>query len=348
MSFPNIYAHVPASNKSLLSILTSTYPLISYVSLTDVAPRAGLESISALLRSRGYRTGFFSSGDTRFQRGSEFLVHHGIDTLVSYGNIKCDAKRFLNSSREWRFLDSFDDRCMLNAFSQWDGLTGPAPFFAVLWPVQTHHPYSTVGEPANFEVRGEDFNRYLNALREVDAVFGEMMRQLESLGLAESTLVVIVGDHGEAFGQHNQWIHASALYEENIRVPLLLIHRSLGGPQTVETVGGLIDVAPTILDLLGVPRPGSWQGRSVLEPGRPGRAYFFSPYGDLRFGLRDGDLKLVLNVTANTSEVYDLSSDPYEERNVASVMQESVRTVEQRLAAWVQYQAAFYDRLLAR
>jgi hypothetical protein len=59
-------------------------------------------------------------------------------------------------------------------------------------------------------------------------------------------------------------------------------------------------------------------------------------------------LKLVLNVTANTSEVYDLSSDPYEERNVASVMQESVRTVEQRLAAWVQYQAAFYDRLLAR
>ena len=74
-TFTNIYAHVPASIKSLVSILSSVYPMISYKSLTQESPGVRLTSISAVLKQRGYRTGFFSSGDFRFQRGHEFLSH---------------------------------------------------------------------------------------------------------------------------------------------------------------------------------------------------------------------------------------------------------------------------------
>jgi phosphoglycerol transferase MdoB-like AlkP superfamily enzyme len=348
VSFSNIYAHVPASNNSLVSILTSAYPLMSYESLTQVDPAAPLVSIASILRTRGYRTGYFSSADTRFQRRREFLAHHGFETLVGFDDMNCARERFYNSNPQWPFLDTYDDRCMLEVFLHWDGLGAASPFFAMLWPAQTHHPYFVAGSQRNWGVDVEDFNRYLNALHQTDDVFGALMRELEARGLADSTLVVVIGDHGEAFGQHDQWIHASAIYEENVRVPLLLVNRRVFEARTDETVGGLVDVAPTITGLLGVPTPGLWQGRSLFDANRSRRTYFFSPYSDILFGLREGNLKLLVNASANVNEVYDLTADPHETQNLAGLLPDFVRTGEERLAAWVQYQAAFYERLLQR
>jgi lipoteichoic acid synthase len=346
VTFPNTYAHAPASNTSLVSILTSAYPLISYKSLTQVDPAVPLESLGTVLRERGYRTGFFSSGDTRFQRGLEFVAHHGFDTRASYKELRCDAAAFHYSNNEWPHQDSLPDACMLDAFTSWAGDRGTAPFLAVLWPVQTHHPYRVAGEQVNFGVPTEDFNRYLNALHETDRVFGAMMRWLQAGGLADSTLVVVVGDHGEAFGQHGNLIHASDIYDENVRVPLLLINPGLYSGEINEAVAGLVDVAPTIADVLGIPSAASWQGRSVFERDRSGRAYFFSPYSRYLFGLRQANLKMVLDGESDRARVYDLSVDPGETHDIAGDMPEFVRNGEARLAAWVQYQVSRYDRLL--
>jgi lipoteichoic acid synthase len=346
VSFRNIYAHVPASNNSLASIMTSAYPLISYKELTQEKPNVALESISSVLHARGYRTGFFSSGDARFQRGLEFLSHQAVDTLISYKDINCKRDRFSNSNDEWPFQDSYDDRCMLEAFMKWDGVSTAGPFFAMLWPVQTHHPYSVVGEQQNFGVKSEEFNRYLNALHQTDATFGELMRWLKARGRTDDTLVVVIGDHGEAFGQHNQWIHAYNIYDENVRVPLMLINPRLYHGTDESTVGGLVDIAPTIMEILGLASPGSWQGRSLFAPRRSGRAYFFSPYAQFLFGIRDGNLKLILNATNDTRQVYDIGNDPEESHNLAADMPDFVRSGEERMAAWVQYQVGFYDGLL--
>ncbi|HWP59935.1 MAG TPA: LTA synthase family protein [Candidatus Acidoferrales bacterium] len=208
-SFGAVYAHAPASNKSLVSLLCSVYPLISYKSLTQENPEAPLSCLSNELRRRGFRTGFFSSGDARFQRGHEFLEHQRFDAAVSYRDLKCAKKSFAHSTAAWPFQDHHADECILDPFAQWADQDRGRPFFAVLWPVQTHHPYSVVGTQENFGVAREDFNRYLNALREVDQLFGRLMKWLEARSLSEDTLVVLVGDHGEAFGQHGQWIHAS-------------------------------------------------------------------------------------------------------------------------------------------
>ncbi|MGH7848148.1 MAG: LTA synthase family protein [Candidatus Binatia bacterium] len=346
--FENIYAHAPASNKSLVSMLCSVYPLISYKSLTQENPHARLTSISAILKQQGYRTGFFASGDTRFQRGDEFLSHQRFDLMVSYKNLRCEKKSFTYSNTEWPFQNSYDDECILEPFTTWAGNQDRRAFFAVLWPVQTHQPYSIAGRENKFAVASEAFNRYLNALRHTDRILGELLAWLESRQLLESTIVVVVGDHGEAFGQHGQWTHASHIYEENVRVPLLLINRRLFNAQKYEKIGGLIDIAPTIMELLQIPPADTWQGRSLFSPDRGQRTYFFAPYTRFLFGLRDENLKLILDGGSNNYEVYDLQGDPKEKTNLARKMPEFVRQGEQRLAAWVQYQNRFFDKVLGK
>jgi lipoteichoic acid synthase len=110
------------------------------------------------------------------------------------------------------------------------------PFFATLWTVQTHYPYFYSGEEKDYHVNNPDLNRYLNALHHSDQSLGKLMNELRKRGLEESTLVVIVGDHGEAFGRHEQFTHASKIYEENVHVPLILVNKKLFHGQTSEVV----------------------------------------------------------------------------------------------------------------
>ena len=72
-----------------------------------------------------------------------------------------------------------------------------------------------------------------------------------------------------------------------------------------------MDIAPTVLDLLGDTLPAEWQGRSLFDPGRPDRVYLFGPYSGL-FGLREGSRKFIYDPIANEDQLYDLSADPHE------------------------------------
>jgi len=117
--------------------------------------------------------------------------------------------------------------------------------------------------------------------------------------------------------------------------------------ETDSLVGGMVDVAPTIMDILDLPMPGSWQGRSLFDPAHSGRAYLFGPYSGL-FGLREGDRKLILDdASRKPPQLYDLRHDPHEQRNIASEAPEVISTGRERLAAWVQYQDRFFERILA-
>lgn len=273
--FTNIYAHTPATNYSLVSLLLSIYPWISYQSLTQEYPAVRSPSLSAELKRHDYHTTFLTSGDTRFQRADVFLSHRQFDMIQDYRSLPCPGPVFRGSSIDWPFLDGTDDECIVDALIEWIGKPARRPFFAMLWPSMTHFPYFVTGPEQDFGVADRRFNRYLNALRHNDRVLGKLLRALEERGLEPSTLVVVVGDHGEAFGRHNQTTHASKLYQENVHVPLMLINSSLFSGEQWPMIGGLIDLAPTILDVLGLAAPDEWQGRSLWSVARSGRAYFF-------------------------------------------------------------------------
>jgi arylsulfatase A-like enzyme len=253
---------------------------------------------------------------------------------------------FRVSDRHFGYLDGVPDGCAVNRIAEWIRNRSSAPFFGMFWTMQTHFPYFVSEEPRDFGVRNSDLNRYLNALRETDRAVGQLLGALEQQQVLDSTLVVVVGDHGEAFGQHGHYVHGVDLYDEEVHVPLMLINRRLFHGETDSTLGGLIDVAPTILDLLGDPSPASWQGRSLFDRDRPGRAYLFTSRSKVLFGYRDGTHKFIYDAGSNAKELYDLQVDPGESRNVAGASRGLVLLGEQRLAAWVQYQRQFFKDVL--
>ncbi len=344
-TFRHIYAHAPASNKSLVSILAAIYPWISYLSLTEERPNAQLPTLSSELKTSDYRTAFISASSTDFQRANEFLAYRQFDLIEDQATLDCGDRHY--RSEQWSFLNGVDEVCAVDRLTSWLDEEPQTPFFAMLWSSATHYPYFTLDSEIDYGVNDEFFNRYLNALHHTDRAIGHMLDELAQRGLDESTLVVLVGDHGEAFGRHQQLTHASKIYEENIHIPLILINPELFHGEHYDTMGGLADIAPTVLSILQKPTPRNWQGYDLFRSDRVDRTYFFTPWSDFLFGYRQGNLKFIYNATQGTTEIYDLSSDPQETTNLAGQMPGQIAPGHELLAAWVQHQDQFFKDLLS-
>jgi arylsulfatase A-like enzyme len=341
--YARAYAHVPSTMHTLVSLLASAYHPHSFRILTREAPAVPLRSLSEALRSRGYRTAFFNGADNRFQRGSEFLRHQGIGTRIDQRDIPCPGGRLKARQKDWPLLDGVYDRCTTAALFEWIVARREMPFFAVLWTMQTHYPYFAA-EERPFAPGRPRVNRYMSGLYESDQALGDLLERLDAAGVLDSTLVVVVGDHGEGLGKHWHTVH-STLYEEDVHVPLMLINRSLFHGDLDSVPVGLVDIAPTITDVLGLPPEPAWQGRSAFDPDRGGRVYLFAPFSGVMFGMVEGSRKYIYDAGANTWEVYDLTSDPAELTNLASSEGEPAEQFG-RLAAWYQYQQTYYRRVM--
>ncbi|GAA4368653.1 hypothetical protein GCM10023185_41570 [Hymenobacter saemangeumensis] len=344
----DMYAHMPSTNNAVVALLGSLYPKISYQSITKEHPDIRTPSLSSELRRHKFRTGFFFAADTRFQNMDGFLARRGFDTLADFRTIPCTKPVQEIDPEETDFLSSSDESCLIRACTQWlPADSAQAPFFATVWTAQTHYPYfPPAGPEHDYQVPEQYLNRYLNALHYSDQQLGRLLAELDKRRLTESTLVVVVGDHGEAFGRHVQYGHASNIYEENVRIPLLLINPLLFHGETLPVIGGQVDVAPSILDILRLPIPAQWQGTSLFNPNRQNRAYFFSPYSHYLFGYRDGRHKVIFNASTSQTQVYDLQMDPQESNNLAGQLPDYAHEGKLRLARWVQYQNAYLPRLL--
>ena len=343
--FDQMYAHAPATNRSLVSILGSMYPYLSYKSLTQEAPGFDQPTISSILKAKGYRTSFFSSADLRFQNCREFLSHRDFDVVEDFSQINCDEKFRLEGSN-YSEGSGIDDICLAERLTSWLDEDTAGNFFSMIWTVQGHYPYFFSGEEHDFGVSNIYFNRYLNCLKHNDELIGKVMQALEDRGLDSTTLVVVTGDHGEAFGQHGQFGHGTALYEENIKVPLYFINRNLFHGERKSDIAGLKDLAPTALSAINVEVPEIWQGRDLFRTNSD-ELFYFAPWSDYLFGYRKQNMKFIFNETRNTVEVFDLSADSGEKINLCqTVPKEELENARKRISAWVQFQNRFISEKL--
>jgi arylsulfatase A-like enzyme len=348
--FDNIYANAPSTNYTLFSLFSSMYNDISYYGMTYSHPYLRLDSISNTLSTSGFRTAFFWSADSRFQRVDEFLLNKGLDVVQDFRGQKCAEPTFKLSTKEWKNFDYISDFCSAQSISDWMNADPEKPFFGIMFTAMTHYPYivnnpmfsaralSSVSGTETHYADDEKFNAYLNALKIGDAALGNVLDSLDRSGKLDSTLVVILGDHGEAFGEHGTYVHASALYDENVHIPLIMINRHLFHGDLDHSVGGIIDIAPTILDILGHPLPKSWQGRSLFSEQRPNRTFFFAPWNGYQFGYRQNDSKVLFNSSTGKLEQYDLKSDPGEKANLFTGDVGARDALIQPIARWVQSQ----------
>lgn len=343
--FGNVYAHIPSTNKSMFSFLCGACPEISFKSLTVENPAINFPSIPSELKKHGYRTAFFNSGDNRYQNAEGFLKSRGFDSISDFRNGRCGIKAFHDKRYSKENLDGVDDSCLSAKLFDWIGTDTAQPFFAMLWTFQTHYPYFTGGAEKNYYTGNPLLEKYLNALQRADEAIKQIADGLKERGLLEQTLIVVCGDHGEAFGRHNQTAHASAIYEENLHVPLLFINPLLFTGQRLDNIGAISDIAPTIFSVLGKAAPNEWQGENLFSDNRRKRAYFFNPYAGYLFGMREGQYKFIYNAAQNTSQLYNLSTDPHETTDISKENEAYVKEATGRVHAWMYYQAKHFDNI---
>ena len=328
--FNRAYAAEAETSAALGALFASVYPDHDWPSLTQLAPDLSIPGLPAVLSGRGYRAAFIHSGQLVFDRQGEFLHNHGFEQVFDRA----------------RDADVPADAALVAQALEWIKADPSRPFFLTVWTQDTHHPYLTAGYH-DHGVRDAYLNRYLDAISATDRIIGQLAAALHAMGLEDRTLLVITGDHGEAFGEHGQLIHGGTVYNEEVQVPLLIVNPKIF-PREVEVnrVVRQIDIAPTLLALLGFTAPAAWQGADVFASGAPARAYLFAGTGNFSFGLVEGDYKYIYDFQRDRSQLYTLANDPGETRNLASnnAHADLMKRAHLRLEAWISFQ----NRYLAR
>lgn len=320
--FENAYATYPESIKGLFSVLCSRYPAFGI----DAEEHAGMPcaSVATAFADAGYATALFHSGRFGYLGMDAVLQDKGFNLLEDAGAIGGHVESSFG----------VDEASTVQRLLAWiDRVPAGKPFFAMYLPVAGHHPYAT-SEAGPFP-EDTDINRYRNALHEGDAALGSLLEGLRARGISDRTAIVLYGDHGEAFGQHRGNVgHTLFINEENVKVPLIL---AIPGVTTTSVrsadVVSLIDMAPTMLDVAGIPEPAGYQGTSALGAG-PRMALFMTDYSLGLLGLRDRCWKYVFEVDAGRSKLFDVCADPGELSDRSSEQAARVAAYRERVLAW--------------
>jgi arylsulfatase A-like enzyme len=343
--FDNFYAHDSLTALSIESIALSMYPEVSYWPDSQRHADISGTAVPKVLKPYGYRSAFMTSAGIEWSGQNIFLSHRGFDDIIDSKDL-ADPK-----THKQIFSWGVEDRYLIDGMVKWIDQDRSKPFFMIGWNTQTHHPYSI--SPGDHEIdyfahrpapQHDMLNRYLNTLRCMDAQLGRLFDALRERGLDKDTVVIITGDHGEGFGApHQTFSHGWHVYEENVHVSCIIWSPSLY-PKGAHspTLGGHVDLNPTIVDLLGIPPPDNcWQGRSLLGDTHPPRTYFFAALNDYVVGVREGNWKLIHNASLGEDQLYDLTADRQEQHNLASANPERCADLRSRLGAWVGYQGTY-------
>jgi len=178
---------------------------------------------------------------------------------------------------------------------------------------------------------------------DVDGWLDGIWQEIETQGLAGSTLLVITSDHGEEFGEHGDYGHGHTVYQELDWVPLIFVGPQVTEPgRVVQTPVPMLDLAPTLIDIAGAPSPDLAHGQSLLpilqgQELLPRPIYTESParrssYDDK--ALRQGYYKLVYNIKLDQAELYNLRNDPGEEHDISSTEPQRTAAMRDDLRAW--------------
>jgi phosphoglycerol transferase MdoB-like AlkP superfamily enzyme len=306
VEFTNTYTSLTHTTKALFALLTGRYPSASQDLAETVPVNNSYASIASILSDRlGYRTAFYQSAKGDFECRPGLVYNLGFQKFWSRDDSE-DPNSFIG------YLGS-DEFSMLEPISEWIR-SDDGPFLIAVLCSVTHDPYEVpqwYGTPAK-----EPFARYRQAISYTDKFLSALNIEITEMNLSDKTIFCVVGDHGEAFGEHGQLGHERISFNEALRIPFCL-----RAPFLIETAGKVqgpvssIDITPTLLSLLGFKiKKGIFDGIDALEPVPKDRKIYFSGWmqeGPAGYVLENR--KYVYDPIQKATFIYDLNKDPHEQ-----------------------------------
>ena len=355
--FRNAISAAPWTLPSAASFLTSQYPCVLGISNRAAMIPGEFPLLAELLKQQGYTThgivshtmlsarlGFGRGFDSYDERSS--LGHAGISAPA----VTDKATSFLQKSHQkpfFLFQHYFDPHCdyhlhqQYNYYPSYKGNIRSGESIFSLW--------------AKRQDMSEDDIKYLFALYDseisfTDQYIGTLLNELKQQGLYDNSIIILTSDHGEEFMERG-WIgHTSTLYQELLRVPLIIKFPD-SGARIVDTPVGLIDLMPTLLAYLGLKNPDGLEGKALdIASGDPiaSRPIFSETFNPqihrpqpvVPIALRSvvlGDLKLIYDEKKGIKQIYDLSKDPYERNDLSSSQSDLHKALALSLAQYTDY-----------
>jgi arylsulfatase A-like enzyme len=328
--FENIECQTPLTLPSHTSLLTSTYPFANGIQENAEMIPPGAVTLANVLKSNGYKTAAFVSS-VFLER--EMGLDQGFDTYDSPFNFAAfspvSGEMFFGGAPDASYVarERREGALTVHAALRWLAANRGWPVFVFVHLFELHTPY-TVPER-------EGISRYDAQLELEDEIVGRLKTALTQSGWWDKSLTVLFSDHGEGLGDHGEQSHGYFIYESTLHVPLIFHWPAghSGPPQRARQTGGLIDVAPTILEFLHVPAPALFAGASLFAAGQRA-VYSESLHTHDSFGwaplrsVRVGNYKYI---EAPKAELYDLEKDPTERSNIVLTNPGTARALRAQL-----------------
>jgi lipoteichoic acid synthase len=280
--------------------------------------------LAGLLGNQGYSSALFSSNADDY--GNSATTNWGYEKAsappdpavpAQYWDMNMDTEKFMNTSHY-----GYEEDIMLQPSEEWLKEREGEPFVAEYLTNTGHDEYRCLNTRYGSENFSEDdlLNHYLNCLRLQDIFLQNLFQQYQDLGLYDKTIFVLFGDHGEGFGEHGRFMHGDTIWEEGLKVPLV-IHAPgwFEDGKRVEGLSNYTDVLPTVLEMLGYEvKDGEYPGYSLLHELPENRTLMFSciSHRECMASIK-GDEKYIYHYGNQPEEVFNLSNDPLEEHNLA-------------------------------
>ena len=324
--FERAYAHVPQTLPSHVTLLTGRLPFQTGVrdSVGFIVPQSE-RLLPEMLRDRGFATaGIVSSYLLRKESGigqgfSFFDARLPKTALVTAETLRRDGMEAEQIAEQWL------------------ATSGTERAFLFLHLDEPRRP-STAASPF------PELDTYDGAIAYADRIVGRLVRYLKSHQLYDRSTLIVVSDHGEGLGDHGEQEHGLFVYEESLRVPLIVkLPANEGSGRRVKTPVQLVDITPTVLELAKAPIPDNLSGRSLkpaLDSGREDAlrvrpVYSESLFGAYRFGwsaLKSVALGRFRYIDAPREELYDLEADPQQRENLAAARASTVADLREQLS----------------
>jgi len=362
VQFTRAYSQTTHTDYSTTALYSSLFPLRTrrhlYFRQNDPWPKVLFYDI---LKPVGYATAIISSQNEGWGGMDNFLETPRLDLFY-------DPERGKVAPHSELTFDNLPDAQTVDKAIAWTTEQGArgVPYFLGINLQSSHFPYKLPPDvekpfqPATIDFSANFFdypvakielmrNAYYNALHECDRQVGRLVETLRATGQLSHTIIAVSGDHGEAFHEHGYVTHAREPIEPVIRTACVLYAPGMIAPRVDDYPLELIDLAPTVLGLLGLSPHPNFQGIDALAANRPPREqrwlYFHveNPVTHADALLWMGRWKYTYNRQSREESLFDLEVDPAENDDLSTQRQELTRWLRGVLQTWRQRQLAYYQ-----